>query len=884
MTVTRLAILTGFLSFAAVMAQKTERPPEEEDDKPPPPVIRPDDPMVPPKPAAKPIDVNLASEARRTKHPGIKQLFSSLAIPYDIVELKGPPQHEESVEPLPVFIGSSPNTLKTDKVELKELSQDLTKVVKPRTIGKSAVIQARHYEQRAEQAVDEFLAKSFETLPPTDPNHLALADKLLAGEQALTAVAREHDSMVRQGRRQGDGWEKLRDSLEARLLRMTVERLRTMTEKKDWEGAITLASGTTRRFRKADFQKAIAEPLVKLIAEQLAQPGDAKYRDVLLRLRQVEETLPYTDATKPIRDELIRLARPLFDQAQKLLEDKKQKEAEALIVQGEAICPFYPGLRLLRIVPEGEQPLNVGFRDLPLNLSPALAFTESERQAVELIFESLYEMAPDADGGRFRPVLARGRPRLLPLGREVSLPRDAQWSDGKPIRAADVVSTINVLKSDWPGRVPSWIDDVLDVPQSARDPFSVVLTLRQGCLDPLAMMNFKILPSQSVARPDNPDFARKPVGSGPYMLDSGQFSHDGRPYRRFVANPYFRNRPDADGQSRDGQPRIHEVRFFESNIDPVGDMTKGAIDVLPDVPPASVSALKKLQNVSVVGPLPTRRIYMLAVNNTRKPLDNALVRRALAKAVPRETLLRDSFRADLGDKVHQPLYGPFPALSWATPRKEDAEPETRNPAEQLQQDERDLNSAKSLLAESKEVNIKLELKYPLGDAATAKAMEALAKRLKDGLKIDVTPRPVTLQNLQDDVERTRTYDLAYYWYEYPDPTYSLFPLLDSRSIGIGGRNFLGYNETSGQLENLCRDAMRHRNFKEVQELTTRIHRVFVGIEMPFIPLWQLDRFLAFNSTVQVLDGYHPVELKAPNPPFDPLRVFQGIEYWQVKKK
>ena len=63
-------------------------------------------------------------------------------------------------------------------------------------------------------------------------------------------------------------------------------------------------------------------------------------------------------------------------------------------------------------------------RDLPIYLSPARARTESERQAVELLFESLIELGTEADGGRYRPVLALGRPQMIPLGRLFRLPRD----------------------------------------------------------------------------------------------------------------------------------------------------------------------------------------------------------------------------------------------------------------------------------------------------------------------------------------------------------------------------------------------------------------------------------------------------------------------------
>jgi hypothetical protein len=54
--------------------------------------------------------------------------------------------------------------------------------------------------------------------------------------------------------------------------------------------------------------------------------------------------------------------------------------------------------------------------------------------------------------------------------------------------------------------------------------------------------------------------------------------------------------------------------------------------------------------------------------------------------------------------------------------------------------------------------------------------------------------------------------------------------------------------------------------------------------MPFIPLWQLDRYIALTSAVQLLDGTEPLKLDGPQPGIDPLRLFSTIEHWKVGKK
>ena len=505
-------------------------------------------------------------------------------------------------------------------------------------------------------------------------------------------------------------------------------------------------------------------------------------------------------------------------------------------------------------------------------MSPALAFTDAEKQAVELLFEGLYELGPEPDGGRFRPALARGRPGLVALGREIPLPHDAYWSDGKKITSADVVTTLGLLRGEWPGRSAAWADDLLDA-AGATDPYQVKLTLKQGCLDPLALMSFKVLPKlpgeQGLRRPDDKDFGEKPIGSGPFMLDAEAHHDNGRPYTRFVANPYYRNRP-----GRTGLPRIKEVQFFAS-ADPVKELSDGKLDLLPEVPLEKVSALRKTAGVTVAGPLPTRRIYMLAVNHRRTSLDSAALRKAIALAIPRDKILKDFFRGDLGDQVHQPLCGPFPSGSWACPRKTD----DLGKGDTLF----NLNAAKVAAQSAKKGKLALELKYPQEDVAAGKAMDFLAKHLNAELGLNITPKPVTLLNLRDDVVKDHEYDLAYFWYDYPDPTFWLWPMLDSRSAGIGGANFLGYNGT-GDLEKWCREAMGHRDFDRVKAITHLIHKVFVESEMPFVPLWQLDRFIAHASTVQLLDGTRPLNLSGPSPEIDPLRLFGTVESWRKETK
>jgi hypothetical protein len=52
--------------------------------------------------------------------------------------------------------------------------------------------------------------------------------------------------------------------------------------------------------------------------------------------------------------------------------------------------------------------------------------------------------------------------------------------------------------------------------------------------------------------------------------------------------------------------------------------------------------------------------------------------------------------------------------------------------------------------------------------------------------------------------------------------------------------------------------------------------------MPFIPLWQLDRHVAFTNALQILDEERP--LIGSTPELDPLRLFDTVEHWRLSRK
>jgi ABC-type oligopeptide transport system substrate-binding subunit len=507
------------------------------------------------------------------------------------------------------------------------------------------------------------------------------------------------------------------------------------------------------------------------------------------------------------------------------------------------------------------QVLRVGMRELPRYLSPARAVTDADRRAVDLLFESLVDLGRDSDGALYyRPGLAEGRIKVVPLGREFRLPRGARWSDGEELTASDLSFTVELLRSGLgTGRNSAW-GQRLEKVRVEGDPYRVKLMMNQGFIDPLALMSFKVVPARTrgAKHPDSEEFAQRPITSGPFELgERGEFA--GRSSIAFRASAQYGARAD-----RQGRPAIQEIHFLRTT-DPVKDLEAGTIDLALDLTAEQAATLLKSDKYDV--PLPgaksvNHRIWFLAVNHRKAVLEQADFRLALAQAINRVELLKKHFRGNKEElkEVHRVLSGPYPAGSWACKPDLKADPYDRATAR---------TRLKRVLAKLGSKEVVLTVKYPAGDPATEAAVIDLCARVsKDLPGVKLKAESCSPRDLREAVEDTHSYELAYYHYDYPDEAFWLMPLLGPSGRSGSAENYLGYN---GGLVTLIQEATNRRHFTQVRDYAHRIHQQFLQSEMPFIPLWQLDPLYASKKGA--------VEMG----PVDPGRIFARIDQWRVKR-
>jgi ABC-type transport system substrate-binding protein len=865
-----LGIALAFVSLAAILmadlkAQTDgQKPPStkkeevyETKDKKPKKTIKVDDdddePVIKVPAKAKTSDTSELATAFKG-HPALESLYRVVGTLHDEVTVDN---RKVTIRVMPLdkyFPPPAEGAKIRASLKLFEIDEDGKPSKRPSGVDVREYDSIIPYEKLAINRIDAFLNENYDRLTSDNKKYLSTERVLQAASLAMETVAQNHGEMLDKGDRKGDSWQPVTEEVKRNLLRINLKYLTYLKDNHGWDKTYEAAGKMAKDHLIESERNQIAQPLLSL-CDKLLEGGqtEAKLKEAQKRLALIEQKFPGTAAKGAAADRLKGFAESLLNQANELAQKGDTPAALDVLKTAEAIWPTLPGLHDQQLKLSNAFPiLKVAVRDLPVDFLPGLAATDSERWAGELLFEGLIRPNFDADGYQdYVPVLADSRPRLVTLGRQFQLYRDIRWSDGRLERltGADVVHTVSLLKNDkWPGHNAAW-SELLEKVGLVKDNHQVTLTLSRGHADPLSAMTFKILP-KNLSLEEVTRFNTDPVGSGPFML--AKTTGKANPKEQiYLANNYYweRHRNEAKPAAI-RKPRVREIRFVKSD-DPVNEMVEGKLDVMVNPPAERIPFLKK--SVPVDGPFPNRRIYFLALNNSNRILKNQHFRQALAQFINREQILKECFRGELGEKVHRALNGPYPAGSWACNAN----------AKKID----DRTNADLLLAQAKtDVNLKavtLSLKYPNDDPQVKKAMEKLVEQISGPMSITVELQPVDPHVLHEDVEKKRDYDLAYYYYDFPTQFFWLGALLDQNNY------FEFKDEGAFQLQALFNQIQNYRQFDQIKTLSQTVHERFLTF-MPFVPLWQLDTFIAHTKSLKFTIR-------------DPLLIFPGAEDWILER-
>jgi peptide/nickel transport system substrate-binding protein len=457
----------------------------------------------------------------------------------------------------------------------------------------------------------------------------------------------------------------------------------------------------------------------------------------------------------------------------------------------------------------------------PAGIDPAQAWDDTSAFYVGNIFDTLVRLNPQTM--KIEPSLAvswetsqDGRTWTFHLRRGVL------FHDGTPMDADAVVFTFfrqmdpanPKRQHDFPlfAEIFTFLKTVKKIDSS-----QVQFILSEPFFPFLATLTVECaaIVSPSAVKKYGADFARQPVGTGPFKLSSWQKN------KRLVLT--------ANREYWGGRPSVDE---YIDNIEPRGEILnsyfqQGLLDILNSYSISKMVSYKKQDWVRITA-APYLSVTFAVVNASRPLLGRKGVRQALGCAwdpralklvfqdyvLPIQTLLPKGL---IADEPEAPASGFSLAKAQAMLKKEGVDRE-----------------------------IQLEMLLQKDDGLLFELFSMFATNLKQvGVKLKLTrldPQAYTSRVALGD------YDLAYSGWiaDYPDPDSMLFPLLSEQLQKQGFANIAGARRRD--LDDLLKVARRERDAKKRQAIYRAINHAVIADGL-VIPLYQDKRVIIYNQKI-----------------------------------
>jgi peptide/nickel transport system substrate-binding protein len=473
-----------------------------------------------------------------------------------------------------------------------------------------------------------------------------------------------------------------------------------------------------------------------------------------------------------------------------------------------------------------------------VTLNPTIMTSGTDRQVCDYLFTPLIYLDQDLQA---IPGLADSW-EVLEDGRlyRFELNKSATFSDGKPVRASDVVFTLRKIidpASEALQVVGAF--EYLDLARTrAVDADTVEVGFRQPLAAQLVRFNDVLVLPEHVYGKGNfrNDFNSSAVGSGPYKLVKRE------PGKEIVVErraDYWREKPHL-------QTVVFKV--IDDHATAWSALRRGDIDetrLTPD------TWLREQSNPQYAQTVDFKRFYTLNYNfiawNLRTPrLGDKRVRQALAMCIPTDEIIKDLYHG-----TARAMSGPFTPDSYAY-----------NPTVPVIR--HDVESAKRLLAAAgwADTNgdgivdrggkpLKIELIVMSGNAVTRQfAQMVQAEMRKAGVQLDLA-----MLEFNSAIQRVigGNYEAAYFGFELdndPDP----FNILHSSQAPPRGQNYAHYS--NGEVDRLIVEARSELDASKRKELFWRLHEI-AAEEQPFTFTLQVSSKWGISKRVRGVEtnGY-----------------------------
>ncbi len=291
--------------------------------------------------------------------------------------------------------------------------------------------------------------------------------------------------------------------------------------------------------------------------------------------------------------------------------------------------------------------LKLAFSADPAGFDPAAGPSGMSHVVIEQVYSTLMSLDPNANP---YPDLAE-RYDVSSDGLEYTfhLREGVTFHNGDPLTAEDVKFTFDRLRAPNSGYAyRSQVSGIKNV--DVINPLTVRFSLSVQTGPFLTYMAF---PGSSIV-PKGPveaghDLNAHPIGSGPYKF----ISYQPRSKITFERNPAFyeTGKPFLDGL---------EFNLISDPTALTNAILSGAVDFSNEIPPKDWEIVRSTPGL-VTETLEGSRFYWLLPNNAIPPMDNPLVRQAIAYAIDRKAIVDGAFFG----QATPILGGVIPAWNWA---------------------------------------------------------------------------------------------------------------------------------------------------------------------------------------------------------------------------
>ena len=276
-----------------------------------------------------------------------------------------------------------------------------------------------------------------------------------------------------------------------------------------------------------------------------------------------------------------------------------------------------------------DQVLRYRQKEMYKSLDPVVAGDDNSLVYIYLLFDGLVEFVPDTLA--VRPALASSWTISTDgLVYTFTLRDGIRFHDGRPITTDDVVWSIQRAVSHPTTQKKSFFSALAGV--TAPDGGTVVMTLSRpydAFLSVLASEAGSVVPREVYARPGE-EYLSKPVGSGPFMLESIEPGVS-ITLARF---PGHWKKPPADPIQK------IRVRLIENSTTALQEYLTGNLDFTQELPPGQRRVLMK-EHPGDFHHWTGQQLFYVAFNHA-SPLikDNLLLRQAILHAIDHDFIVR----------------------------------------------------------------------------------------------------------------------------------------------------------------------------------------------------------------------------------------------------